>query len=365
MVMAMMASSLRCMRFAASGKSLSTNGDITVRIASKTCPFVPSDIPTFFTRVPLIAGPPRIQRDVSPAALHAPPDSFVKISVIAQGEPLSYQWFHDGKAMEGATQAFLCISQSIQPHNAGSYFCEISNWQGRVRTITMHVHVVEDPFAMDPSLKYQIPRGMLRKEDIVHRIAAQTGGLLHHCATGATLLLPPHCFQCVNADGDDVSDAVGMEVGMRDLVMRQQPRLRLRHDEQLVSAIIEILPASVPSLLRRATLLIPHSMNTVDPLHHLVVVKVNHVTGECQDLESASAQTAAEIPSSSLEKKQSAVASAEIQAFGAFAVLSRSLPSNRQGEQPTEQVRILSCVHCSLVIDTEGMLALSLLLRFA
>lgn len=271
--------------------------------------------------------------------LHATIDSFVKVSVVAKGEPLTYQWFNDDVPIEAATQSFLNISQSIQPHNAGRYYCEVSNWKGQVTSVSMEVQMVDDQFESDPTLKFQIPRELLRGEDVVHRVKTSAGALLSHYETGARLLLPPHAFKCLDAHGSDVSDSLGLQVVMRTL--SSQLHVKLRRGETLVSCVIELLPHTVPVFLRPLTLSLLHSMSPFDPHNELVVVRVDPVTGECQDLPSVGSRLSQQqVQQVDLSSSRSQV-SVEISAFEAFAVLSRSRPSNLNvDEQPLEQVSV-------------------------
>lgn len=266
-----------------------------------------------------------------PAVLHAAIDAFVKVSVVAKGEPLCYQWFNNGVPITSATQSFIYISQSIQPHNAGVYYCEVSNWKGQVTSVQMEVQVVDDQFESDPTLMFQIPRELLGSDDIVHRVKTSAGALLGHKETGVRLLLPPHAFKNLDAHGADVSDSLGLEVVIR--AVSSQVAVKLRRGESLVSCIIEILPTTVPAFLRPLTLSIPHSMDPNDPHNEVVVVRVDQVTGGCQDLQSFGNQLQQQ---SRANKSQ---ASVEISAFGAFTVVSRSCPSNLDvDEHPLEQV---------------------------
>ncbi|GAB9465842.1 hypothetical protein Gpo141_00003232 [Globisporangium polare] len=282
-------------------------------------------------------GPPIIQRDL-PSVLHATIDSFVKVSVVAKGEPLAYQWFNDDVPIENATQSFLYISQSIQPHNAGRYYCEVSNWKGQAASVSMKVQVVDDQFESDPTLKFQIPRELLHTDDVIHRVRTSAGALLYHKETGARLLLPPHAFKCLDAHDADVSDSLGLEVLMRTL--SPQSNVKLRRGETLVSCVIELLPHTVPVFLRPLTLSIPHSMDPNDRHNELVVVRVDSATGSYQDLQSFGSHLSQQKQPQSRESSK-CQASAEISAFGAFAVVSRGRSSNLDvDEKPLELAKV-------------------------
>ncbi|TYZ63202.1 hypothetical protein PybrP1_012951, partial [[Pythium] brassicae (nom. inval.)] len=275
-------------------------------------------------------GAPVIQKDL-PLVLTAPVDSFVQISVVAKGEPLSYQWFYNGVPIESATQALLFISQSIQLHNGGSYHCEISNWKGSATTTVMKAEVVDDHFEIDPCLKYQVPPELLRGDDVVHSVWASTGAVLHHCTTGARVLLPPHCFKCVNLCGDDVSDSQGLQVVLRSTVpsAKNTPRLKLRHGEVLASCVIDILSHTAPPFLRPVSLSIPHCLSTLDTSSQLVVVRGNPATGECEDLASYSSEQL-------YESNRFGQVTVEVTTFGMFAVVSRSRSRDADASSPLE-----------------------------
>lgn len=268
-----------------------------------------------------------IQKDLPPV-LAVPIDSFVQISVVATGEPLSYQWFYNDVCIEMATQALLFISQSIQPHNAGSYHCEITNWKGSVTTAVMKAVVVDDQFETDPLLQYQVPSELLRRDDVMYRVRASTGALLHHSITGARVLLPPHCFKCVDLHGNDVSDSHGLQVVLRSAMPSAQTasKLKLRHGDVLASCVVDILPHTVPPFLRPVSLSIPHSLSALDASSQLVVVRVDGATGECEEL-------------GSYTSNQCGQATVEVAAFGVFAVVSRSLSRHADVSAPLEVVR--------------------------
>ena len=66
------------------------------------------------------------------------------LSVVATGEELTYQWYFNGEAIEGATESTLSF-ENIQTGKAGSYYCVITNPAGRVQTNTVVVSVKPAP----------------------------------------------------------------------------------------------------------------------------------------------------------------------------------------------------------------------------
>lgn len=197
----------------------------------------------------------------------------------------------------------------------------------------MQVKVVDDQLEVDPALKYQISPELLRGDDVVHTVRASTGAVLQHHETGVRLLLPPHCFKCVDLRGHDVSDTQELQVVIRSVVKKSW-RLKLRHTESLVSCVIEILPHTVPAFLRPVTLSIPHYRSMFDSSTRLVAVKVDAATGEGEDVR----EYAHENHDASSLFGQVAV---EISSFGVFAVLSRSLTDSVGTSSPLEVVRWL------------------------
>ena len=62
------------------------------------------------------------------------------LSVSATGEELTYQWYFNGKAIEGATESTLSF-ENIQFDKTGSYYCVITNPAGSVQSSTAEVVV--------------------------------------------------------------------------------------------------------------------------------------------------------------------------------------------------------------------------------
>lgn len=72
---------------------------------------------------------PVIQRE--PSSRQAKIGSKVTLQVTATGMPLpSYQWFHNGKKISGATFNRLILTK-VRRLNAGAYHCEVKNFVGK------------------------------------------------------------------------------------------------------------------------------------------------------------------------------------------------------------------------------------------
>lgn len=62
------------------------------------------------------------------------------LSVSASGEDITYQWYFNGEAIEGATESTLSF-ENIQFDKTGSYYCVITNPAGSVQSSTAEVVV--------------------------------------------------------------------------------------------------------------------------------------------------------------------------------------------------------------------------------
>ena len=67
-------------------------------------------------------------------------DTNQSLSVSATGEELTYQWYFNGEAIEGATESTLSFD-NIQFDKTGSYYCVITNPAGSVQSSTANVVV--------------------------------------------------------------------------------------------------------------------------------------------------------------------------------------------------------------------------------
>ena len=75
-------------------------------------------------------------------------------SVTASGAPtITYQWYHNGSVIQGATQDTLTLS-TVQQSDAGSYYCLLTNPYGPVssNTATLTVIVVDPPPINGPTV---------------------------------------------------------------------------------------------------------------------------------------------------------------------------------------------------------------------
>lgn len=290
------------------------------------------------------AGPPLIQKDLADV-LQAPVDSFVQLCVSAQGEPLSYQWYFDGAKLDGATQSDLCVAHNVQPCNEGEYWCEITNWKGRIMSQVLVLQVVEDQIETDPFRKYRIDHSALIISGHAARVVDPAlGALIHHPIAGVTLLLPPHCLPVMSSAAREEGDTEGflLEIGL----LATSEQLDLAYGDTLVSAIVNIVPESIDTLQRLALLSIPHSWSVQnDPLHELVVIHVPDSTrSEYEPIEILNT-----IERSSMQHALRVL----VHRLGRYAVICRSLPSNLQREHPLEEVdcclfhwESVYCIHC-------------------
>ncbi len=93
---------------------------------------------------PLIDGtPPRITTDL-PARLNVPVGGSFTLSVTAEGEELSCQWFFNNEPIEGATGLSYTVS-SASPTNAGAYHCYLTNGLGGTESASCALKVLETP----------------------------------------------------------------------------------------------------------------------------------------------------------------------------------------------------------------------------
>jgi hypothetical protein len=229
------------------------------------------------------SGAPLLQRDL-PEVLNPVIDSYVEVALVAKGEPLTYQWFvqQDGQAegvpIEGATQSFIFVSPSIQPHNEGVYYCEVVNRRGRAVSTRMTVRVVDDRVPPDPTRNFVVDRATVAPgAHTIRRLRASAGGSVRDSQTDAAMVCQPEFFVCMDRDGNDVSDTHGAEVAIsrREDV---EAKLRLPEGETLVSCLFDVLPRSMGSLLRPALLWIPHHL-VAGTNTRVVVVEIDPTSG--------------------------------------------------------------------------------------
>ncbi|KAK1941768.1 hypothetical protein P3T76_006832 [Phytophthora citrophthora] len=228
-------------------------------------------------------GVPLIQINL-PEALFPVIDSLVEVVLVVKGEPLTYQWFikqddqSEGVPIDGATQSFIFISPSIQPHNEGIYYCEVTNRRGRVVSNQMTVRVIDDRMPPDPVLHFVVDKTALTPgAHTVRCLKSSAGGRVHHSQTDATVVFQPGFFLCLDRDGNDVSDTHGAEIAI-SCRAADEKNLILHRGEALASDLFDVLPRTMEYLRRPALLRIPHFL-VEDANHVAVVVDVDSKSG--------------------------------------------------------------------------------------
>ena len=78
--------------------------------------------------------------DNNPTGFEVWSDTNQSLSVSATGEEITYQWYFNGEAIEGATESTLSF-ENIQFDKTGSYYCVITNPAGSVQSSTANVVV--------------------------------------------------------------------------------------------------------------------------------------------------------------------------------------------------------------------------------
>lgn len=307
------------------------------------------------------AGAPLIQKDL-PEVLQAPVDSFVQLCVTALGEPLSYQWYLDGAKLDGATQSDLCVAHNAQPCNEGAYWCEITNWKGRIASQVLTLQVVEDQIDADPFKKYRIDRsGLIACDHAARVVDPAFGALIHHPVAGVMLLLPPHCLPVVDstAHDEDGSEGFQLEIGLL-ATSPSREQLELAYGDTLVSTIVDLEPESIDTLQRLAVLNIPHSWSVHnDPLHELVAI---HIPDSTRPEYYEPVEVLNAIEGSSMQHALRIL----VPRLGRYAVICRSLSSNLQREHPLEEVRTAiagSCTHACSSLNYRSLCPAALLGR--
>ncbi|MCO5143299.1 MAG: immunoglobulin domain-containing protein [Oligoflexia bacterium] len=86
--------------------------------------------------------PPRILREPGSKESHL--GGKIALRVVASGFPLpTYQWFHNGKKMNGAASDRLII-QNARKDSAGTYHCEVKNLAGRVSSRPAMISILSE-----------------------------------------------------------------------------------------------------------------------------------------------------------------------------------------------------------------------------
>lgn len=95
-----------------------------------------------------VSQPPRVE--VSPESQVLPSGTNLVLRVIATGtQPLQYQWFHDGTAVESATNSLLEFVR-VQTANSGRYWAEVRNDAGVTLSAEAVLQVLDPPEVTQP-----------------------------------------------------------------------------------------------------------------------------------------------------------------------------------------------------------------------
>lgn len=286
---------------------------LTVHIFSKDIPLINEDLPSLL-RVPI--------------------DSIVEVSIVAKGEPLAFQWYYENTPVEGATLPLLYLAQNIRPHNAGIYHCEVVNRKGRTLSTRMELLVVDDTEVPDPTSALRVDKSTLTFEELWCNVKASSGACLQNSNLGVALLLPPNFFCCNDTNGHDVSNSLGADIAIRKRSLREfsPNEVKMQSGDYLVSCVIGVMPQSIGTLLRPATLWISHCLAAGDRFYRPVFVEIDSENSKCTDLENSVC---------SFEIAKAGVSCSRISKFGQFAVVARKLPGNLELESPLMQLRLV------------------------
>ncbi|MBE6413809.1 MAG: hypothetical protein E7035_04560, partial [Verrucomicrobiaceae bacterium] len=95
-----------------------------------------------YSNVAILTIKPIATINTQPTGFEVYLNSDKNLSVSASGEELSYQWYFNGKVIEGATNETLDL-KNIQTSNSGLYYCVVSNPAGSVQSSIAEVIVRE------------------------------------------------------------------------------------------------------------------------------------------------------------------------------------------------------------------------------
>lgn len=105
--------------------------------------------------------PPSLLRQPSDQ-LNIPAGKSIRLSIVAAGtQPLSYQWFHNGSPIEGASRTSLNIPNFDIPKE-GTYHVRVSNPFGSVNSRFTNLQL--DPFQQKPKIVEEMPDAILLVE---------------------------------------------------------------------------------------------------------------------------------------------------------------------------------------------------------
>ncbi|RHY29639.1 hypothetical protein DYB32_004994 [Aphanomyces invadans] len=223
--------------------------------------------------------PPEIVVDL-PAKWRVTLGTRVVYTIEVKGEPLTYQWFCDGRPLEGFTTDTLDVTGSAVAEDAGAYFCRLTNWRGSVDSTTSVLIVlgtptiarsiyspwdkyfdVDDTVVVDPSTRYYrtLP---LHPQDVLFNVNAAVGGVLdvHH----VQLFIPPRSFEVWDLFDANLADTRGMDVVIRTELEPVLPPIPSLGDGnqvggwQVVSPLVVVTPHPLDPFQIPWTLRLPH-----------------------------------------------------------------------------------------------------------
>ncbi|OQS03370.1 hypothetical protein THRCLA_04329 [Thraustotheca clavata] len=189
--------------------------------------------------------------------------SHASLTIVAKGEPLSYQWYCDGDILNGCTQATLDITQRAQVEDEGEYYCRVTNWRGSVNSTTTTIFVIDDTIVVDPSTRYYYPKEKLLPNESLFTVKAATGAVL--MCDGIQLLIPPNSFQVLDLFDCNLAETTGMDIVM---LIDSQPYDNIHLpklspiDEWFISPLVSLKPTKLDPFLTPWTCRIPHSSMT-------------------------------------------------------------------------------------------------------
>ena len=93
-----------------------------------------------YSSVAILTVKPSPTLDNNPTGFEVWSDTNQSLSVSATGEEITYQWYFNGKAIEGATDSTLSF-ENMQTSASGSYYCVITNPAGSVQSSSATVIV--------------------------------------------------------------------------------------------------------------------------------------------------------------------------------------------------------------------------------
>jgi hypothetical protein len=80
-----------------------------------------------------------------PAAASVATGGKTTFAVTASGRELSYQWFHDDAAIDGATESTYSVTSVDPARDGSSYYCEVTNGAGTIKSEAAVLTVISIP----------------------------------------------------------------------------------------------------------------------------------------------------------------------------------------------------------------------------